>query len=46
MRMRVCILESELGRRALHSRRSYSLSRAAFAWPIAEEVNVHRSFLD
>mmetsp|Transcript_35437 Transcript_35437/g.60733 ORF Transcript_35437/g.60733 Transcript_35437/m.60733 type:complete len:206 (+) Transcript_35437:255-872(+) len=29
-----------------HSRRSYRESRAAFAWPIAEPTNLHRSFLE
>jgi len=30
----------------LHSRRSYSESRAALAWPIADEVNVHLPFFE
>mmetsp|Transcript_67847 Transcript_67847/g.180477 ORF Transcript_67847/g.180477 Transcript_67847/m.180477 type:complete len:230 (+) Transcript_67847:69-758(+) len=29
----------------LHSRRSYSESRAAFAWPMADDRNLQRSFL-
>ena len=30
----------------LHSRRSYRLSRAAFAWPIADDANWQRPFFD